>query len=198
MRHGAYIVAIAAAIAAGVSPAFGQQDRKVGLVMGYPASVGVLWHVTERVALRPDFTVSRQRIESTLTSTGLAGNERLTTSQEGWTGTAGLSALFYLGPPDAFRLYVSPRVAYVWSNSRVESGGVPGLTTFNYDQDSSGALVAGSMGAQYAPHDRFRIFGEVGLSYSTTEGTSGLTLSRSETKTSGFGLRSGVGVVVYF
>ncbi len=158
----------------------------------------MLWHVTERVALRPDFTISRQRIESTLTGIGLTGSERLTTSQEGWTGTAGLSALFYLGPPDAFRLYVVPRVAYVWSHARIENAGPPGFNSVNYDQDSSGALVAGSMGAQYAPHDRFRVFGELGLGYSTTEGTSGLTLSRSETKTSGFGLRSGVGVVVYF
>ncbi len=37
----------------GVGRAYAQDDPRVGLTMGYPTSVGVLWHVTDRIAIRP-------------------------------------------------------------------------------------------------------------------------------------------------
>ena len=32
------------------------QEEKVGLTMGYPTAVGVLWQVSDLVAIRPEFT----------------------------------------------------------------------------------------------------------------------------------------------
>ena len=184
-------------LVAGASPALAQSDRKVGLVMGYPASVGVLWHVSDRIGLRPDFAITRQSAETTSTVSGLFGmTETSTTTSEGWTTSLGLSGLFYLGAPADLRFYLTPRVAWAWSRSDYEAS--QGLVQLGpVDSESDGFLVAGSFGAQYAPHERFRLFGEVGLSYSRQEGTTGYSASRADTATSSLGLRSGVGVVVY-
>ena len=32
------------------------QERSFGVTMGYPASIGVLWHMSEAVAVRPEFS----------------------------------------------------------------------------------------------------------------------------------------------
>jgi hypothetical protein len=199
MRYTLCTVLITGLLSGAALPASAQQDRTAGLVMGYPASVGVLWHVTEGVALRPDATISQQSIETTSTFTGLGGTSQTsTTTSDGWASSIGVSALFYLGAPDALRFYVTPRVAYAWSRTENEAAAGDLLQLGPYETESDGLLVAGSFGAQYAPHERFRLFGELGLSYSRQEGTTGYTVSRSQAVTTGVGLRSGVGVVVYF
>lgn len=187
-----------AVLVSGVAPALAQSTRTVGLVMGYPASVGVLWHVADGLALRPDISLSRLATETTSTSIDFLGApQTATTVSEGWTTSLGLSGLFYLGAPGDLRFYLTPRVAYAWSRSDYESS--PGFAQLGpYESESEGWLAAGSFGAQYAPHERFRLFGEVGLSYSRQDGTTGYSNSRSRNVTTSVGLRSGVGVVVYF
>lgn len=191
---------LAAMVLSGAASAAAAQTRTVGLVVGYPAAAGVIWHVTDGIAIRPDVAFSRQRTETTSTvSLGFpGGTQSVTTTSTGWTSSVGASALFYLGAPDALRFYVSPRFAYVWSRSDSESEPESLVPIGAYEQKSDGYLVAGSVGAQYAPHDRFRLFGELGLSYTRQDGWSGYSITRSDTTTSSFGLRSGVGVVVYF
>ena len=49
--------------------AFAQEPRTTALVMGYPTTVGVLWHMTEGIALRPDFAISAR--EKSLTRPNL-------------------------------------------------------------------------------------------------------------------------------
>jgi hypothetical protein len=198
MRREFIAASVVVMLLAGVGSAAAQQDYRVGLVIGYPASVGVLWHVSDGVALRPDVAINRQSNESTSTvSIGSSPPQTSTSTTSGWNTSLGLSALFYLGPPADLRFYLTPRVAYQWSRSETEtSPALPQLV--DYESESDGFLLAGSFGAQYAPHDRFRLFGEVGLSYSEQEGETGFTLARQSLKTSSFGLRSGVGVVVFF
>jgi hypothetical protein len=198
MRREFIAASVVVMLLAGVGSAAAQQDYRVGLVIGYPASVGVLWHVSDGVALRPDVAINRQSNESTSTvSIGFSPPQTSTSTTSGWNTSLGLSALFYLGPPADLRFYLTPRVAYQWSRTETEtSPALPQLV--DYESESDGFLIAGSFGAQYAPHDRFRLFGEVGLSYSEQEGETGFTLARQSLKTSSFGLRSGVGVVVFF
>ena len=38
-----------------VRTASAQDTRSFGVTMGYPASIGVLWHMNEAVAVRPEF-----------------------------------------------------------------------------------------------------------------------------------------------
>ena len=44
----------------GMGSANAQDNPRVGLTMGYPTSIGVLWHVTDRIAIRPEID-SEQR-----------------------------------------------------------------------------------------------------------------------------------------
>jgi hypothetical protein len=178
--------------------AFAQEPRTIALVMGYPASVGVLWHVTDGIALRPDVAISRQSTETTATLTGIIGAAQTSTSTTtGWSSSVGLSALFYFGPPGDLRFYLTPRVAYAWSRTETENS-PPIAQLSSYRSESDGFLAAGSFGAHYRPHDRFGLFGELGLSYASQEGDTDFSLTRQTIKTTNVGLRSGVGVTIYF
>jgi hypothetical protein len=107
---------------AGSTPVWAQSPRRVGLVMGYPAALGVLWQVTDSVAVRPDVTLNRSTTETTSTTTVIGGTQTATTTSDGWTTSVGLSGLLYLGPSqDDLRFYLVPRAAYVWSSTNVES-----------------------------------------------------------------------------
>ena len=206
-------IGLLAAITIGsVAPAASaQDDPKVGITMGYPASVGIIWQVNERIALRPEVTATRASGESTSTSTisfvGLGGGGSTTTTttvttNESWQVSTGLSALFYLSQHDALRTYVSPR----WAYSRTSNSTTSGITELgNFGSTGSSHTVAGSFGAQYAPGRRFNVFGEVGLAFSrsTTAPRDAPTGLGIVTTTSGavsrnFGSRSGVGVILYF
>lgn len=177
--------------------AFAQEPRKTALVMGYPASAGVLWHVTDGIALRPDFATSRQSTETTASITVSGAPQSSTSTTTGWSSSVGLSALFYLGPPADLRFYLTPRVAYAWSRTETESS-PPLAQLSSYRSESDGFLAAGSFGAHYRPHDRFGIFGELGVNYSNQEGDTDFSLTRQSLTTTSVGLRSGVGVTIYF
>jgi hypothetical protein len=81
--------------------AHAQKPASVGLTMGYPASIGLIWHVTDWFALRPDFSWSRYE------ATSEAGG-----SFEAWQLSSGLSLLFTVHEWDALRAYVSPAGGY--------------------------------------------------------------------------------------
>jgi hypothetical protein len=200
MHRGLRVVIMGLVLTVGAASAQAQQPRKVGFVIGYPASVGLLWHVSNGIALRPDITLNRTSTEIASTTIGNIGGvtQSVGTTTEGWTTTFGLSALFYLGSSqEALRFYLVPRVAYGWSNTTTESAPpLPQLGSSESDLDAF--AVSGSVGAQYAVHERFRLFGEAGLSYTTQDSDTGYSLSRSRLESTSIGLRSGVGVVVLF
>ena len=156
------------------APARAQETGKVGLTFG-PNAVGVIFHLNDQVAIRPE--------------TNFATTSSDTLALVTWN--AGASALFYIGRKDALRMYVVPRFLY--------GRQVPGSSsTSTFLADSSTYDVSGSFGAQYALHRRFAVYGEVGLDYrSIRTDTSGLGSSVAQT-TSGTGTRSGVGAILYF
>lgn len=203
MRRSVQFILVAAVLCGAAGAADAQQPRRVGLVIGYPTSAGVLWHISDRVALRPDVTIDWHTSETTSTPTvalppQVPSPQEISTTTKGWTSSVGLSGLFYLGPPiDDLRFYLVPRAAYLWSSRETE--GTPDLLQLGpYESDLSGFDVSGAFGAQYSVHERFRIFGELGLEYSNQESDTGYTLSRSKLESSLFGLRSGVGIVLMF
>jgi hypothetical protein len=179
------------------APATAQEAGDVGLTMGYPAAVGVIWHITDNIALRPDATISTSSTESTSTSSGFGGGATLvnTTTSTSWNTSVGLSALFYVKTLDRVRLYVAPRAAYLRTSIDIDDdqsfGGV-------FDNDSDGFIAAGAFGAQFGAHERFAIFGEVGAQYTSQSSTSAVSTSRSKSEVRTAGLRSAVGVTLYF
>lgn len=162
-------------------PASAQEPGDVGLTVSAPSAIGVIWHVTPRVAVRPDlsfsFSESDAEIGSDLSSHSFS---------------LGGSVLFYTGRWDNLQTYVSPRLSYSWASSSFEGGG----TTF--DSTTDGWSLAGTFGAQYLLGTRFAVFGEAGLAYSSQTAEVPSTISDNERTTWSFGTRTVVGATLYF
>jgi hypothetical protein len=183
-----------------------QSTPKIGLSMGYPAAIGVVWHVTDGVALRPEISVSKSTSEFIGSSITFSSGSLVpvttttTTTTDAWQVSAGLSALFYLSRHDALRTYLSPRWAYTRVSSSPSSSNSAATTTLTGTTGHAN-FVSGSFGAQYAISDRFSAFGEVGLAFTRTVSSplvnsSFLTVGGSTS--TNIGTRSGAGVIVYF
>jgi opacity protein-like surface antigen len=171
--------ATVAAVLGSSSPAFAQEKGKVGLTIAFPSSVGVVFHVTDKIAIRPEFNFEQGSTE--ITSAVLGSSSDTTV-----IGT-GVSALCYVHAWDDLHLYVTPR----WDYSHASSSSAVTETT------GTGWGLTGSIGAQYALGKRFAVFGEVGIGYSQSS-TKGPVPIETEIKSHSVGLRSGVGVIVYF
>jgi hypothetical protein len=155
--------------------ALAQEKPQAGLVMNTAGAVSFIWHTSERVALRPELgfawaTVSNSEIPAESKSTLV---------------TPAVSALFYLGPREDFRIYVVPRYAYARNHSQSES------PFSDSDQTVGTHSISGSVGAEYSPHRRFGVFGEVGLSFAYSK-----VLESTTNKT--WGIRSVAGAILYF
>ena len=196
-------------VAPGVARA--QDEGKVGLTMGYPSSVGVVWKVAEGVALRPEITLSRSTGDSS--TDDLLGAVPVSTNDSTGVG-AGISALFYIHRWEGLRTYVSPRFSY----SRISTSASTSGSTSTTESTTSSYLTSGSFGAQYSLGRHFGLFGEVGLGYTATSTalTSTLTTGftsvvngvvtqssrvqavQSSSHANAFSTRSGAGVIFFF
>jgi hypothetical protein len=165
--------------------AYAQDTRSFGVTMGYPASIGVLWHLTENVALRPELGFNHTSSETETTSP-----IGVNTSSDGNFVATGISALFHFARWDMTRAYVVPRYAYSRSTASISGP----FTGTDVDQTATAHAFGVSFGAQHGLGERFAIYGELGLSYETSA-TEALA---SELRRNTVGTRSGVGVVVYF
>jgi hypothetical protein len=182
----------------GARSAAAQEAGDVGVTMGYPGALGVVWHVTDGIALRPDIALARSTSESTTSASGFFGGPGLSSSStsEGWGTTVGVSVLLNVRTIDRLRLYLAPRLAYARTTTDNETGLSGSLSAFT--AKTTGLLASGSFGSQYSLHDRFAVFGELGLQYTTQTTTSDFPNSRTEADGTTFGLRSAVGVTFYF
>jgi hypothetical protein len=193
---------MAVGLSLAAASAHAQEKGRLGISMGYPASAGLLWHATERIAIRPSvsFDQSRAEFEARSPVLGNIGAIRTTSITESYTVGLRVDALFSVGTWDNVRAYVAPGYGYEWSDftstTSTVVAGLPGLSNNaeTLDRDGHGHQVSGTFGARYAPHPRFGVFGEVGLRY--FNGHSGLgeassTLTVVETT-------AGAGVIFYF
>ena len=166
------------------------QDRgQTGLMLGYPASVGLMLHLTDQVGLRPEFAIAKSTTETSFTTP-----TTFTSSSDQWTVSVGLSALFYVSKRESLRTYVAPRFAYGRATGTASASSFGSTTTS--ETTSSNYSAAGLFGAQYSLSRTFGVFGEVGYGYSrlTQQG------SPSPVKVTGNGwaIRSAVGAILYF
>lgn len=196
------------------SAARAQDEPKVGLTMGYPSAIGVLWHATERLAIRPEVTATRGSSESS-SSDPIIGAAGVSTPSDNWQVGVGLSGVFYLTRDGGLRTYLTPRFAHSrTSASNAVAGSVVSSTSEGWIYTTSGAF-----GAQYSFARHFGVFGEVGAAYtsstsrvSTVEsittvvgvGPGGVvtratsTTFRSDVHSHSIATRSGAGVIFYF
>jgi len=192
------LLAGAMVLAVTARPVSAQEAGDVGVTMGYPGAIGVVWHITDGFAVRPDLTLSRTTSESRILGAGSLGGTGLgaTSTSEGWGTTVGLSALVNVRTIERLRLYLSPRLAYSHASSDNETGLTGSLSAFTVT--TSGLVASGSFGTQYNVHDRFAVFGELGLQYTSLTTESDFPGSRNESDSTTLGLRSAVGVTFYF
>ncbi len=159
------------------APAFAQDAGKVGIEMSTGNALGLVWHVSDSVAVRPEFSFHKGSSDSTTGSTTL-------TTDGNSVGLAG-SLLFYTSKHDNLRTYLTPRFDFARAKS----------TTNSVERTSKAYAASGSFGAQYGLGDRFQVFGEFGLEVAWTpeETVAGTTI-----KSDSFGTRSAVGVAFIF
>ena len=182
--------------------------------MGYPSAIGVLWQLTDRVAIRPEVTATRGSSEG-LSTDLILGTAGTSTPSDNWQVGVGLSGLFYLTRDGGLRTYLTPRFAYSKTNV---SNSVAG-SVVSSSSDGWSYTTSGSFGAQYSFARHFGVFGEVGVTYTSATtrvstvqsitsvigiGLGGVVTSvssmtfRSEVHSHSIGTRSGAGVVFYF
>ena len=169
---------------AAVSTAGAQDQNKVGITMGYPASIGVVWPVTDTVAIRPELSFSGASSDSAASS--------FESESDGWAFGTGVSALFYLRKYDNLRTYVVPRFTYSRATTTVTSSS---FTNSETTTTTSNTGLAGSFGAQYSLGDKFAVFGEVGFGFNHSWGTSSTTTAKASSNT--WGSRTGVGIIFF-
>jgi hypothetical protein len=172
-------LALGLAVVVCVPALAGAQDTgRVGITMGFPGSVGVLWHATDSVAIRPTMTFTKSSNEGTF-------------SLDTWSLGVDVSALFYMKKHDSVRTYLSPRFSYTRTESSSPPNGFGSL-----DQTSNSTGGAGTFGAQFDASPRFSVYGEVGFAaaHRTSEATSGVLTSSKGTT---WGTVAGVGIVFY-
>ena len=137
--------------------------------------LGIVWDVTDTIALRPEFTFNRGNSDSTV------GSTTTTTTRTQWGGA--VSALFYMNKMDNVHTYLAPR--FDLHRATVSVGST--------DTTAKDYAVSGSFGAQYNLSPRFHVFGEFGLEYSWVPEE---TVGTAKVKSNNFGTRSAVGVAV--
>jgi hypothetical protein len=166
-----------------IVPAHAQERGQVGIVMAVPTDVGLMWHLSEKIAFRPEMSFNF------LSSDVEAGG---TNVQESSGREFGLEAsvLFYLNGADSLRTYVSPRVAYAWSSEEDDDSAD--------DASNDGFELSASFGAEYSPVPRFSVFGEIGLEYARSTSTFSSGSGEIERSGSSWAPRTMVGVTYYF
>lgn len=169
-----------------------QERGQVGLTMGVPAAAGVIWHATDRIAVRPEITFAQ------VTSKADVSLPNTSTETSSRQLSYGASLLWYFGSSEGnVRPYVSPRIAYSRITTEDSRPSLPGVD--DDDDDPAGTLaVSGSLGVQYTPSRRFGVFGEVGVARAHTGQTRSfpgiITVTTSVTSWS---TRGAVGVIWY-
>lgn len=152
----------------------------IGITMGYPASVGVLWNVSDAIALRPSLSFE-----------GESANESSVLTSRSRNLTFGVDALVYLRKYDHLRTYFAPHLDYSHGSDTTQptAAQLPTVTA-----TSSAVGVAGSFGAQYALTDHFGLFGEAGFGFSHSSISSSQPVGGSG---NAWGTRAGVGVIFW-
>jgi hypothetical protein len=170
----------------GTATAYAQDDRSIGLVITSASTAGLIWHVTETIAIRPEVSFATSDVE--------VGDQGSDVGSD--SGTFAVAALFTVRKWDDLSAYFSPRFSYV--RSTATSSLTVGSITDTIETSIEGYGLAGSFGLQYRLGDRFAVFGETGLSYTNQTADTDSPFSLRSTEASSLGLRTALGVSFYF
>src|SRR3954462_6940189 len=128
-------------VASGTAAA--QDPGSVGVTGGYPSTIGIIWHASDKIAIRPEVSLSGGSSESSAGSFDTYGSR--------WSVGTGASVLFYLHTYDRLRTYISPSFSYAHISSTSTTSGLstlPGITTASVTTTGHSVGGDGSFGAQ--------------------------------------------------
>ena len=186
MRIRRLLLLAAGVLFAASGTAAAQDGGKAGVTIAYPSSIGLIWHVTDTVAIRPAFSFAHSDSDSTISTNDNHSN----------SFGVDLGVLFYLKKYDNVRTYVSPRFSYSRTSSTSTPSSAQGpLPEITITGTSTGG--AGVFGAQYSPSRRFSVFGEVGIAFSQRNTNTGSNTIIGDLKSHTWGTTAGVGVIFY-
>jgi hypothetical protein len=180
------LFAIAVAFTLGTSVlARAQEHGKAGVTVGYPGDIGILWHASDAIAIRPTFTFSH-------TSSDTTGGS----SSDGWGAGIGVAALIYLKKYDNVRAYVSPQFSYTHTTlTSTPPAGVTSVTQIDSTNHATGG--AGAFGAQFTPTAHFSVYGEFGIGFAHSKSNFSGNVSTTTGTATSWGTFAGVGIVFY-
>jgi hypothetical protein len=153
-------------------------------------SIGVLYHLSKSVALRPSFGYSRSELDGGFFDSGMGD----LMSGSGSTSTqwsAGLAGLFFLTRKDGLSTYVGASAAY--GRLTHEEAFVPVRPAMGAGdtRTDDGTVVRAFLGMQYAVAKRFGLYGELGVRYYSYAG------DRSADSTGFSTVGAGLGAIFY-
>jgi len=166
-------------------------------------SLGGLWQITNRIAVRPEFTINHvdYRYQSG------SFEQHTTTTNTGY----GISGPITLHRNENLRLYISPRFAYARSASGttfITGGGLgaPGVGTGGGTAatSASSSVTSGpysgriSFGGQYALNRHLSVFGETGVEDILMRTHQGQSNFAASTKQSTWQIVTAFGFLLYF
>ena len=171
---------------------------RAGVTIGYPASVGLIFQLTDTIALRPELSFSGSSADASLTTP-----VQSSTKDEGSTIGVGLSALFYAARWDSLRAYISPRWSFSRASSTITTSipvivRLPPQNSVSSTNTSTTNSVAGSLGAEYSLGRRFAVFGETGFGYTRQTTSIAASQFHNENHLRSWGTRTGVGLILRF
>jgi len=123
---------------------------KVGLT--FPTT-GIIWHVSDRVAVLPNAGYS------------YSWGDTAYGSSTGWTLGAGVSLRVYAWEWKGLHLFLSPKYSY-GRNSGTSDYAPPTGSPSTSTSIGNSHLISGTWGLQYPISERISIYGDYGLAYS--------------------------------
>ena len=91
--------------------AWAQDKGDTGLTISAPSAIGLIWHASDRLAIRPDFSFGFTETDGEGTLPDISSK----------SFTLGVSALLYTHRWDELRLYVSPRFTYSHATTSIDN-----------------------------------------------------------------------------
>ena len=159
-----YTTAVAALLTFAIASPVAAQDKPFGITFGYPVSVGALWQVGERVALRPEFTLGYSN----------EVNEDISLTARGWRFGVGTGAVLSLYRDKPRHLYAVPYYEFRRRNVTLAQPvsypdplrpEIATLATIEVNTHSNEHTIAGLIGIEFLLTERSAVFAEAGPGY---------------------------------
>ena len=141
------------------------QDKPFGITFGYPAAIGAVWQVRERVALRSEFTVGHSN----------EVDEEISLTSSGWRFGVTAGAVLSIIRDKPRHLYAVPYYEFRKRDVTLsqlmnyeDPSGRMAQTTIEVTPQVNEHTVAGLIGIEFNLTDRSAVFAEAGPGYRKT------------------------------